>query len=167
MIPRANYRMDVAEDGTVVVYDANDGGRSVTNDAEAVLAEIDARIGLGKRLVIYRDTEGTFDGLDHENGAFKGFYPLGRTDLRPALQAARLRRDILAACSAGEAQCLDHMDWPTARAIMFVGNLMDAAAHRVIGSDRFDASFRRVRDAAEDFAERNRTTSRRRRDGHG
>lgn len=93
---RARYDARV-EDGAVVLEDIG-GGRSVTNDAEAVVADLAAR-GFDLTLpVIYRDTMGAWDGIAVRGGAFAGFYSLGaaRTDhaaARAALRALVEARD--------------------------------------------------------------------------
>lgn len=53
----------------------NDIGRSVTNDAEAVIDWINSCItgGIGERKVYYRDTADRFDQLLVSNGQFNGF----------------------------------------------------------------------------------------------
>lgn len=54
------------------------GGRSVTNDAEAVIRDL---VGFGidvdKRQIIYRDSEGEWYVLRTQLGAFVGFMPIG------------------------------------------------------------------------------------------
>lgn len=62
-------------DNFVFVVDANDGGRSMTNDAEAVVAEIAGEFGPQCRL-IYRDTERRWDEMRiGPDGQFAGFAP--------------------------------------------------------------------------------------------
>ena len=51
----------------------NDGPVSVTNDAEAVVARVNA-VHPGKR-IIYKDTMGQWDELLHVNGVFTDFAP--------------------------------------------------------------------------------------------
>lgn len=55
----------------------SDQGASVTNDADAVIAWLAANLegGIGKRKVYYRDTDGRFDELKVNAGAFAGFAP--------------------------------------------------------------------------------------------
>lgn len=75
-------------DGVVVIYDL-DQGVSVTNDAENVIAAVAQTVkDLHGRRVIYRDTDGIFDGMliDSDN-RFAGFYPLRHRDLPSALVA--------------------------------------------------------------------------------
>lgn len=55
-------------------------GMSVTNDADAVVAEV-LRLHPGKRIV-YRDTLGSWDELRHDGLGFTGFAPLSIEDRR-------------------------------------------------------------------------------------
>jgi uncharacterized protein involved in tellurium resistance len=68
MKPRAHYRIACIRPGTIWVIDLDDGAMSVTNDAEAVVAALVAQYG--DRRIMYRDTEGNWDELEHENGRF-------------------------------------------------------------------------------------------------
>ncbi|WP_213843433.1 hypothetical protein, partial [Enterobacter hormaechei] len=54
-----------------------DQGASVTSDADAVISWLAANLegGIGKRKVYYRDTDGRFDELKVNAGAFVGFAP--------------------------------------------------------------------------------------------
>ena len=71
----ADYSYTV-EDGVVCIID-NDNGRSVTNDAEAVIQDlVKAGLDLTSLPVIYRDTCGVWDQLAVENQAFCGFRSL-------------------------------------------------------------------------------------------
>ena len=92
---RARYTAR-CEDGAIVVED-RDLGRSVTNDAENVIADLRER-GFDLSVpVIYRDTTGRYDGLTVRAGRFAGFYPLnaaGSTDYGEA--RARLRAMLAA-----------------------------------------------------------------------
>lgn len=76
---RADYQWKLADvDGerTLLIVDHNLGGMSVTNDAEAVLAEISEQLlsPISEYRVIYRDSEGQWDEicLDQE-GMFDCF----------------------------------------------------------------------------------------------
>jgi hypothetical protein len=69
---RASYTT-VRTSGEIVFIVDNDGPMSVTNDAEAVVAFVNAEHP-GKRIV-YRDTTGQWDELLHTNGRFDGFAP--------------------------------------------------------------------------------------------
>lgn len=69
---RADFHQIKATDTKVFIVDC-DGQMSVTNDAEAVVAYVNAWHP-GKR-IIYRDTMGQWDELKHTNGRFDGFAP--------------------------------------------------------------------------------------------
>jgi hypothetical protein len=69
----------------IMVIDLNNGGTSVTNDAEAVVAHVAAKYGLDGRRILYRDTAGLWDELAHASGAFAGFRPLRETTLDRAV----------------------------------------------------------------------------------
>ena len=84
------------EDGAIVVED-QDRGRSVTNDAENVIADLRER-GFDLSVpVLYCDTTRRWDGLTVRDGRFAGFYSLnaaGSTDYGEA--RARLRAMLAA-----------------------------------------------------------------------
>jgi len=73
----ADYTIVTVNDLHVVLIDNDANGRpSVTNSAEAVIRDLDARLGgLGTRRVFYRDTVQHYDELKHDNGQFKGYGP--------------------------------------------------------------------------------------------
>ncbi|HYD61941.1 MAG TPA: DUF6011 domain-containing protein [Noviherbaspirillum sp.] len=76
---RASYDFTI-EQGIVCVVDL-DNGRSVTNDAENVIADLAAKgIDLDTHLVIYRDTLGVWDQLQVSNLRFAGFKSLNERD---------------------------------------------------------------------------------------
>jgi hypothetical protein len=89
--PRASAQYDFSvhiapSGGEVVIVIDRDGGPSITNDAEAVVADIAERMGrLGARPLIYRNTSGRYDGITHDGQRFVGFYPIGVTDESEAL----------------------------------------------------------------------------------
>lgn len=65
-----------------------DVGRSVTNDARAVIEFLRGTShGLGFRPVLCQDTQGQWDGLAHDGQAFTGFYPIGAESLADAIEA--------------------------------------------------------------------------------
>jgi len=66
-------------DGKILfIEDENRGGMSVTNDIENVLEYIEKKEPNMKELsVIYRDSDGTIDGVITYNGKFKDFYFIG------------------------------------------------------------------------------------------
>jgi hypothetical protein len=60
------------------IADANQGGRSVTNDAELVVQELlHSRQLLPTRRLLYRDTMSRWDELPHDGSRFTGFHHLG------------------------------------------------------------------------------------------
>lgn len=87
----SDYDFDLVND-VVVIYDLNQGNKSVTNDVETVLLEIQAHLpNLAKRKIIYRDSDNTFntfDGINNVNqdGKFLNFYPTRETELNNVLR---------------------------------------------------------------------------------
>ena len=83
----AKYRVEHVGIEVVAISDQCDGTTlSVTNDAESVVAELNRTLDLGDRRLIYRDTDGRWDELVHERGAFVGFSPIGGSSLAEALE---------------------------------------------------------------------------------
>jgi hypothetical protein len=77
--------------GNVIVLIDHDQGKSLTNDAENVIADLATDFDLPKYLVIYRDTRGIYDQLlVDRTGHFAGFSSINEYDLSAAL--ARLTR---------------------------------------------------------------------------
>ncbi len=75
----------VERPGFVCIIDHNEG-RSVTNDAEKVIAcLISERYDLSANRVIYRDTRGIWNEMLVERGAFAGFRPVNAPDLDAAI----------------------------------------------------------------------------------
>ena len=72
MIPRAAFSLDHVAGNIVFIVD-NDGPVSVTNDAEAVCRFLDDHYPSHR--IVYRDTQGDWDELLHNNGVFTGFGP--------------------------------------------------------------------------------------------
>jgi hypothetical protein len=67
------------------------GGKSVTNDVENVIADLEAQFDLSKYRVIYRDTRGIWDQILVDRlGRFAGFSAINERDLAAAL--ARMTR---------------------------------------------------------------------------
>ena len=84
-----------------MILDVGTDDRSVTNDAENVLAAVREELGAGvfdtAPAVIYRDSSGDFDGLlfDHEKH-FAGFYPLvTRDEVEAVRKAVELKKGTL------------------------------------------------------------------------
>ena len=71
--------------GSVIAVVDHDHGRSVTNDAEAVIAQLAEKFDLSKFRVIYRDTRGVWDELLVQHGQFAGFRSINERELEAAL----------------------------------------------------------------------------------
>lgn len=73
---KATYRIVRITDHFVLIEDL-DEGLSVTNDANHVVADLHRTISgdITHWRVYYRDTDGRFDELRHENGCFIGYAP--------------------------------------------------------------------------------------------
>jgi len=81
---RADYSYTV-EHGVICVID-NDNGKSVTNDAEGVIADLAAAgVDLAHTPVIYRDTLGVWDQLLVANGQFAAFKSINERDKDDAI----------------------------------------------------------------------------------
>lgn len=91
----ARYTVDLIDE--FVVLEHLGETNSITNDAEKVVADLEAR-GLlaGGRRILYQDLPGRWDELRHGAGAVVGFVPMGKLPLKHALSVAR-----------GEAQVVD------------------------------------------------------------
>lgn len=90
----ASYSAEII-DGVLAIVDtgkAGYAGPTVTNDADRVLAALSQDLGPAlPQIVIYYDTLETWDGLDHANGVFQGFYALNETDRDRAIAKAKTR----------------------------------------------------------------------------
>lgn len=82
---RADWTIEFMDGAVVAIVDADLGGMSVTNDAEAIVIAVDESVHLGTRRLIYRDSTGRWDELLHEAGRFAGFAHLGGETLTQAL----------------------------------------------------------------------------------
>lgn len=71
----ASYTIKAVNDMMVIVIDDDeDGLPSLTNSADAVIKDLDSKVGgLGSRRVYYRDSVGRFDELCHSSGTFTAF----------------------------------------------------------------------------------------------
>jgi hypothetical protein len=90
--PDYQYRQ---EDEFLLIVDLNQGGLSVTNGIEQVLLAIKAGFPRWDEIrhIIYRDSDGTWDGIDFDkDGDFIDFYPIGLELREAAMAAVRLRR---------------------------------------------------------------------------
>ncbi len=87
---RCRFLIHRDDANVLAIGDLDDGGMSVTNDAEAVVAYLTElqRLTAGKHL-IYRDTEGRWDELSHDGaGKFLGFKMIGAQTMQDAITAA-------------------------------------------------------------------------------
>lgn len=73
------------ESGVLVIIDLN-RGISVTNNIKYILLEIKDELGELPDKIIYRDSQGEFDGVEHKNGQFKRFFPVRESDLQNAIE---------------------------------------------------------------------------------
>jgi len=71
----ADFSIIDIEDDYIYIKDRCGPNKSVTNDAEWVLAELHKRFDIAGKRIFYMDTEGIIDELVHENGIFKAFRP--------------------------------------------------------------------------------------------
>ena len=72
--------------GNIIAIIDHDQGKSVTNDAENIIADLAACFDLSKYRVIYRDTRDVWDQLlVDRTGHFAGFSSLNARDLPAAL----------------------------------------------------------------------------------
>jgi hypothetical protein len=65
------------------------GGMTVTNAADAVIAELVRKYGVAGKLrarVIYRDSDAWWDELEHDGERFIGFNVLGQRKLEDAIE---------------------------------------------------------------------------------
>jgi hypothetical protein len=77
--------------GNVIAIIDHDKGKSVTNDADNVIADLAACFDLSKYRAIYKDTRGIWDEiLVDRTGRFAGFSSINERDLSAAL--AKLTR---------------------------------------------------------------------------
>jgi hypothetical protein len=87
--PRSIYSRAVH--GNVIAIIDHDAGRTVSNDAANLIADLAADFDLSKYHVIYRDTRGMWDQiLVDRTGHFVGFSSINERDLPAAI--ARLTR---------------------------------------------------------------------------
>lgn len=73
---RAQYRIEEQTDDKIVIRDVGRDCMSVTNDAEAVVRDLQRNGMLDGRRLFYYDTDGQLDELKHDGrGTFRGFAP--------------------------------------------------------------------------------------------
>jgi len=78
MRPRADYQVIKTTEQMVWLIDLDKGSMSVTNDAERVVASVNAT--WPERRIIYRDSMGQWGELMHEGGRFITFRPTPELD---------------------------------------------------------------------------------------
>src|SRR5690348_12147622 len=66
MVPQSDFEIGEADPNIIVIVDLNKGGRTVTNDAEAVVDYLVNEFGYGPAIdqhrIIYDDGHGRWDG---------------------------------------------------------------------------------------------------------
>lgn len=91
-----NFRLlAVGDKNVIVIEDLNAGQMSVANNIEAVVAEASRKLGVdpGACLIIYRDSDGIYDGVRASIGDGQyGFYHLGQRSEDAAIKAALAAR---------------------------------------------------------------------------
>lgn len=86
---QVTVRIHVRDD-VVVISDHQPEGPSARDAIESVLDQLYARNPDAPRVVLYRDTEGQYEGVAvDEDGEFAGFYPLETHDTEHAVAVAR------------------------------------------------------------------------------
>lgn len=76
------------EQGVMVIIDnfnKDNPSPTVTNGIETVLGTLQKAGVILPPLVIYKDTDGIWDGVKHNNGHFVNFYPIRMTDMDKAI----------------------------------------------------------------------------------
>lgn len=70
-----SYEIVANDDALMVIRDISHltGGRTITNDAEGVVADLHRHHALGERRLLYYDSDGDLDELKHKGGTFLGF----------------------------------------------------------------------------------------------
>lgn len=85
---RSSYDVIDTFPGAIVIVDTSRPGqaiKSVTNDIDNVLEDLRGIYGsLSGYKIMYRDTNGIFDGVSHENGHYRGFFSLNEKDVNAA-----------------------------------------------------------------------------------
>lgn len=77
-------------DDVVVIADQDDENPSITSAIEAVLEQVYEQNPDAPRVVLYRDSAGTYDGVAvDDEGHFQNFYPIRTTDADHAVEVAR------------------------------------------------------------------------------
>ncbi|MGF6265318.1 hypothetical protein OKW49_006311 [Paraburkholderia youngii] len=96
---RAQYSYSV-EPPFICIIDHNDGARSVTNDAERVIADLVADgFRVDEYVIIYQDSEGVWDRMLTADGAFLCFESV--CELKSRRSASSMARRRIARQSEG------------------------------------------------------------------
>jgi len=86
---QVTVRIHVRDDA-VLISDHEEAGPSARESIESVLDQLYARNPEAPRVVLLRDTSGTYEGVAvDEDGEFTGFYPLETSDTEHAVAVAR------------------------------------------------------------------------------
>jgi hypothetical protein len=70
----------------LIIEDLDLGNKSVTSDIQNVLEAIHKDLEFIPETIIYRDSEGKYDRVEHEKGKFVRFFPVNETNLIDALR---------------------------------------------------------------------------------
>lgn len=89
--PRAKFTTSIH--GSIIALVDKDEGRTVTNDADAVIACLATNYDLSKFRVIYRDTRGIWDEMVVRDGRFADFRSINERELDKALAKVRERTE--------------------------------------------------------------------------
>jgi hypothetical protein len=81
-----HYTVEIVN-GVMVIEDLSTG-RSVTNAVADILHDLASYYHPFPKTIIYRDGDGTWEGIAHDKGVFSAFYPLGKQDRATAISAA-------------------------------------------------------------------------------
>lgn len=87
---RARYTAEMVGRTIIAIVDLGTG-KSVTNDAERVVRDLAER-GFPVRVarIVYRDSDGIWDGIRTKDGEFAGFVPLGDAGRDQAIRHAEI-----------------------------------------------------------------------------
>ncbi len=71
-----DYSISGSDSPVLVIIDRNLGRRSVTNNIEAILAKIQRETSIKPQTIIYRDSDGCYDGIKVGENGRATFIPL-------------------------------------------------------------------------------------------
>lgn len=88
---QSSYSAQLMRAGRVIAVvdlaESNEHACTVTNNAETVVRALGEIYGLKGRRIIYQDTEGVWDELEHDGLHFTNFAPLRERNLWRALES--------------------------------------------------------------------------------